>query len=65
MELKKDIKITCTKFEGGDGQDLVRAKRFLKIGNEYTIDRFYISGRATDVFFKEIPNISFNSLYFE
>ena len=29
MELKKDLKVTCTKFEGGDGQDLVRAKRFL------------------------------------
>lgn len=57
--------ISCIKLEGGDQQDLIRAKKFLKIGNTYTVERWYTNDKATSVFFLEIPNISFNSVYFE
>lgn len=56
--------VTCIKLEGGDRPDLIRAKKFLKIGNEYTVERFYTNDKATSVFFNEMPNISFNSVYF-
>lgn len=65
MALQENDKLTCVKFEGGDAPDLIRAKKFLKIGNVYTVERFYVNNKATSIFFNEIPNISFNSIYFE
>jgi len=63
--IEKGEKVECVKTDGGYAHDELRGKKFLKIGNEYTVDRWYTNKKSTSVFFEEIPNISFNSIYFK
>ena len=45
--------------------DQKQAAKYLQIGKEYTIDYTNVENSSTDVYLKEFPNISFNSVMFE
>ena len=40
-------------------------KTYLELNKEYTIERTDINGWHTDVYLVEVPNIPFNSAFFE
>lgn len=41
------------------------AKKHLKLGEIYTVNRTDIGGSHTDVYLDEVPNVAFNSVMFE
>lgn len=57
--------ITEDSIENGYEFDKHRTKNHLKIGDIYTIDYSIIHKWSTEVFIKEVPNVSFNSVNFE
>lgn len=40
-------------------------KTYLELNKEYTIERTDVNDSYTDVYLVEVPNISFNSVFFE
>ena len=49
---------------GGYDSELKSAKKYLKIGEIYTVDYLDIGGFHSDVYLEEFPNIKFNSVQF-
>lgn len=58
---------TKVRFTGHGGYDSeqARARELLTIGATYTIERTEVGGWRTDVYLKELPGKSFNSVMFE
>jgi hypothetical protein len=51
--------------QNGYNGDQIYAKKYLKVGETYTVDYTVIHSSTTDVYFKEIPGHGFNSVLFE
>lgn len=49
---------------GGYEHHKRHANKFLVVGNTYTVDRTDVSDWYTDVYLKEVPGESFNSVHF-
>lgn len=49
----------------GYSYDERNAKKHLKVGQVYTVDRTEVGGPHTDVYLQEIPSVAFNSVHFE
>jgi hypothetical protein len=64
---KEGTKVIVTKFSISNGytSQIKQAKKHLKVGGQYTVDRTEVSGWHTNVFIKEFPDIAFNSVLFE
>ena len=62
---KKGDKVKCKTLSGGFPYDLQTAQKYLQIGKIYTIDIIEVHNWHTDVYLMEIPDISFNSVFFE
>jgi hypothetical protein len=58
-------RVKCDTFDAGYEYDRERAREYLEIGKEYTIDYTVVDSWSTDVYLKEFPNIVFNSVFFE
>ena len=58
-------KVMCSTLDAGYDYHKEVAEKYLEVGNEYTVEKTYVSGYHTDVYLKEIPNIKFNSVFFE
>ena len=58
---------TKVKFEHfwGYDSDIERAKKYLKKGAIYTVEKTEVDAFYTDVFLKEIPSVPFNSVMFK
>ena len=52
------------KIKHGHDHDQEHAMKYLKPDTIYTIDRTEVDSWHTDVYLKEFPNISFNSVHF-
>lgn len=59
------ITVTDESIKSGNKSVEKHARRFLKVGQTYTIDCIIVHGWTTDVYLKEIPNQVFNSVSFE
>lgn len=58
-------KVRCKNLTGGYDSEEDLAKRHLEIGKEYTIEKTVVDNWSTDVWLEEIPDIRFNSVFFE
>lgn len=61
----KGHKVVCDTFDAGRYDDKEIAKQYLSVGSIYTIDYTNVYDYCTEVYLQEIPNISFNSVFFE
>jgi hypothetical protein len=61
----KGHKVRCENLSGGYWNHQDVAKLHLIIGNIYTVDRTKVGNSHTDVYLEEIPNVNFNSVFFE
>jgi hypothetical protein len=58
-------KVKYSTFNAGYIGEREIVKKHLILGDEYTIEDTYVHNSYTDVFLKEIPNVRFNSVFFE
>lgn len=58
-------KVFCDNLDVGCQLDLITAKHYLTIGNQYTVECTEVNNDCTYVWLKEIPNRAFNSIYFK
>ena len=58
-------KVKCSTLNTGYESDKEKAKRYLTVGNTYTIDRTVVKNWSTEVYLKEFQMVSFNSIFFE
>ena len=64
---EENTKVTVTENSIKNGYDNVEehARKFLKVGETYTIDHTEVDGWSTAVYIKEFPDELFNSVSFE
>jgi hypothetical protein len=58
-------RVVCSTFNAGYEFDKQVAEKYLELGKTYTIDYTVVHNSSTEVYLLEIPNISFNSVFFE
>lgn len=58
-------KLFVNTFDAGYSYDKELAQKFLKLGKSYTVDEIEVGGWNTTIYLKEIPNIGFNSVFFD
>lgn len=58
-------KVVCSTFDAGYDHDKKKAQKYLKLGEEYTVDYTIVDSWFTTVYLKEVPTIGFNSVFFE
>lgn len=58
-------KIRCCTLNAGYDYHKELAEKYLEVGKEYTVLRTHIDSYHTDVVVKEIPDVKFNSVFFE
>lgn len=58
------VKVTTSSAENGYSNDQENVKKYLKIGDEYTVKEVNVKGWITDVYLQEVPGIKFNSANF-
>lgn len=61
---ERGSKVTFLNHHGREF-DLVKARKYLKQGEIYTINSIEISGWSSKVFLKEVPETSFNTVMFD
>lgn len=57
--------VRCKTHDAGCDYDQETAKKYLVLGNTYTVDYTIVHSWSTNVYVKEWPGISFNSVFFE
>ncbi|ENA1795746.1 hypothetical protein ABF176_002599 [Flavobacterium psychrophilum] len=58
-------KIKCVRLSAGYRFHQELAEKYLEVEKEYTVEKTDVDSYHTDVYLKEIPNINFNSVFFE
>ena len=58
-------KVVCDNLDTGCQLDLLTAKHYLTIGNQYTVECTEVNNDCTYVWLKEISNRAFNSIFFK
>lgn len=58
-------KVVCYTLKGGYEYDEEIAKKYLEIGREYTVEKIVVHNWSTEIWLKEIPNVMFNSVFFD
>ena len=58
-------KVVCYTLKGGYKHDEEIAKKYLEIGKEYTVEKTVVHNWSTEIWLKEIPNVMFNSVFFD
>lgn len=61
----KGHKVICKTLSAGYESDQETAKKYLEIGEIYTIKSTTVHSWKTDVYLQEFPNVKFNSVFFE
>jgi hypothetical protein len=62
---KKGTKVIFNHPQAGYSHHIETAKKYLKIGEEYTVEKTAVGHFHTDVYLQEFPNIAFNSVMFD
>ena len=58
-------KIKLATLEAGHDWQKLNVEKHLVLGQIYTVDYTIVHNSSTEVYLKEVPNISFNSVFFE
>ena len=61
----KGHKVRCVTFNAGQDDHQEVAKKYLKIATLYTVEKTIIDKYNTNVCLQEIPDVMFNSVFFE
>lgn len=62
---ERGVRVRVKTFNAGSRYDRGLAERHLAQDQVYTIDRISIGRNYTDVWLVEVPDLSFNSVFFE
>jgi hypothetical protein len=62
---KRGDKVKFSFPDWGYNSDIEKAKEYLTVGKEYTIEKTDVSSWHTNVYLQEFPEVSFNSIMFE
>ena len=61
----KGHKVKCGTLSAGYDHHKKVAQKHLEVGKEYTVEKTEVDSCHTDVWLQEIPNVMFNSVFFE
>ena len=61
----KETKVIFAHPNSGYSGDQERARKHLKVGATYTVERTEIHSWSTSVYLKEVPGVGFNSVHFK
>ena len=61
----KGHKVRCDNITAGFINERETAAEYLKLGQEYTVERTEVGSWKTDVYLVEFPGVAFNSCMFE
>ncbi|MEI7620003.1 MAG: hypothetical protein WCJ57_00340 [Candidatus Falkowbacteria bacterium] len=64
MKKGEKVKVTAISAENGYSNDQENVKKYLKIGDEYTVTEVNVKSWMTEVYLQEVPGIKFNSVNF-
>jgi len=62
---KEGDKVICSTFDAGYDADKIKAEAHLVLNQVYTINCTVVHDWSTDVYLQEIPDVKFNSVFFE
>lgn len=62
---QKGHKVICATFDAGYPSQRAHAEKHLVVGQEYTVDHTVVHNWHTDVFLEELPDLHFNSVFFD
>lgn len=65
LDTKPGEKILFDKPHSGYEYDTEHAKKHLVIGDTYTVERVEVADSSSEVFFKEVPDVGFNTVHFQ
>lgn len=65
LETKSGDKVLFDKPNQGYEHDAEHALKHLVVGKQYTVDRLEVAAWSSEVFFKEVPGIGFNTVHFK
>lgn len=58
-------RVRCSTHTAGYEYEQEEARKHLKLGGEYTVERTEVDSWSTKVFLEEVPGVPFNSVFFE
>lgn len=64
VHAKNGDKVKFTNPKAGYDSDIEKTKKYLKLGEVYTIEKTEVDSWFTHVWLKEIPEVYFNSVHF-
>ena len=64
LHCERGCKVRADHLDYGTEYDSEQAKRWLKEGEVYEVDKVFVGGCFSDVYLKEFPGQSFNSVHF-
>lgn len=62
---QKGHKVICTTLEHGYETEQKIAHKLINVGEIYTVEKTEVHNSNTDVYLQEVPDIPFNSVFFE
>ena len=65
IHAKKGTKVVFSNPSAGYDPDQETARKYLTVGETYTVERTEIHDWCTYVFLEEVPGVAFNSVIFE
>ena len=65
LDTKPGDKVLFDKPNQGHERDTQRALKHLVVGDEYTVERLDVAEWSSEVFFKEVPGVGFNTVHFQ
>ena len=64
LHAEKGCKCKVVTLDAGWNSEKEIARKFLDINKEYTVEAIELGSYSSEVYLKEIPDISFNSVFF-
>ena len=61
----KDKKVELKTFNAGYPSQAQLVKKHLEIGKQYTVEKTIVHDWSSEVYLKEFPDISFNTVFFK
>lgn len=65
LDTKPGDKVLFDKPNQGYEHDTERATNHLTVGDQYTVEHLEVAKWSSEVFFKEVPGVGFNTIHFQ
>jgi hypothetical protein len=65
LDTKPGDKVLFDKPNQGYEWDVECTKKYLVVGNQYTVERIEVGDSSSEVYFREVPDVGFNTVHFQ